>query len=85
MTRFLPFYDNSGVPLSDCQSRNLPSFLIQNACIEIGSISAVLDHGLSTSGLNTLAFINNTLEVFDINEPRDLHYAEYLVSSGIMS
>lgn len=84
MTRFLPFYNSSGVPLSDCQSKNLPPFLIQNACIEIGSTSAVLDHNLSTSGLQTLAFVNNSLEVFDINEPRDLQYAEYLVRMGIM-
>lgn len=84
MTRFLPFFNESGVPLADCQTKNLPPFLIQNACIEIGSTSAVLDHGLSLSGKQTMAFINNTFEVLDINEPKDLHYAEYLVNTGMM-
>ena len=81
ISRLLPFYNN-GVPWSDCQYPVLPEIYIQNACIEIGSIDGILRHNMPISGFQTIPFLMEGIESFDINTQEDFDYAKYLNSIG---
>jgi CMP-N,N'-diacetyllegionaminic acid synthase len=78
MARLLPLA-NDNVFWSDCQSAVLPSIFVQNACIEIGCISTVLDRP-SSSTHDTIFFQVEGHEAFDINTPLDLEISEFLAS-----
>lgn len=78
VSRLFPFETN-GVFMTDQQSSTLPKVFVQNAAIEIGSISNILESS-STSGSDVIGFEWNGIEVFDINTPQDLEYAEFLAT-----
>ena len=77
ISRLIPF-NNNLVPWSDCQNSTLPSIYIQNACIEIGSITGILNENMPTSGFLTIPFIIEDVESFDINTQEDVDYGRYL-------
>ena len=79
MSRLYPFAEN-GIFFSDQQSSIFPKVYIQNAALEIGNIRHILDSN-SSSGSDVICYIQNGYEVFDINTPDDLEFAEFLVTS----
>jgi hypothetical protein len=59
----------------------LPPVYIQNASLEIAWSRTALEGG-SIAGTAIYPFLTQGHEGFDVNEPRDWWYAEYLVKEG---
>lgn len=59
----------------------LPPVYIQNASLEIAWRRVVREHG-TIAGEVIVPFLTQGHEGFDVNDPRDLWYAEYLVREG---
>jgi len=59
----------------------LPKVYVQNASLEIAWRRTVAETG-TIAGHRILPFFTERLEGFDVNDPRDWWYAEYLLSTG---
>lgn len=81
ITPLMPFSNTDLVPWHSCQSSILPPVFIQNASIEFFSKKTLLDTQ-SISGTVVGGYVCNDWRAFDINEPADWDFAEYLISSG---
>lgn len=80
MMPLLPF-ETDKQPWHSCQYTTLPEIYIQNASLEIAWTRVVLEDG-SIAGNSIVPFFTEGYEGFDINEPFDWAYAEYLISEG---
>ncbi len=81
LTPILP-YEKDGAPWQNHPYQALPDVYIQNASLEIAWSQVVLE-GRSISGTKIFPFITEGYEGFDINEPIDFDFAEYLVKNGL--
>lgn len=61
--------------------QSLPKIYVQNASLEIAWVFCVIGLG-SISGTRISPFLTQGYEGFDINEPYDLKYAEWLIETG---
>ena len=75
MLPLLPF-KNGGVPWHSSQKAALPKVFVQNASLEIFTVSTV-DKFNSISGVSVMPFICKGIEGFDINSEEDWILAEY--------
>jgi len=75
-------YENDGIPWHSSPYQSLPQVYIQNASLEIAWSRVALE-GNSISGVKIVPFITEGYEGFDINEPMDFDFAEYLVQRGV--
>lgn len=81
--RLLPLlpFTLDGQPWHSHAYQSLPTIYAQTASLEIAKCRVVWDQG-SISGTAILPFIAEGYEGFDINDPDDLEYAEWLVATG---
>jgi CMP-N,N'-diacetyllegionaminic acid synthase len=75
-------YASNGIPWHNCPYQILPKVYIQNASLEIAYNRTVVEED-SISGYRIAPFITNKFEGFDINNPEDFLFAEYLVKNGM--
>jgi CMP-N,N'-diacetyllegionaminic acid synthase len=78
MTPLMP-EKRDGQPLHSMQYPSLPEIYVQNASLEIAWTRVVFD-GRTISGEVVMPFFTESLEGFDINNPRDWFYAEHLLA-----
>lgn len=71
----------NGVPWHSNQYEALPEIYVQNASLEIAWIRVVKEEK-NISGKNIIPFISSGYEGFDINHPRDLHFARDLIKEN---
>jgi CMP-N,N'-diacetyllegionaminic acid synthase len=74
-------YENEGIPWHNSPYQSLPKVYIQNASLEITWSRVALEDN-SISGVKVVPFLTKGYEGFDINEPIDFDFAEYLVKRG---
>jgi len=74
-------YENNGIPWHNSPYQSLPKVYIQNASLEIAWSRVALEDN-SISGAKVVPFVTKGYEGFDINEPIDFDFAEYLVQRG---
>jgi len=72
------------IPQYEAQSYVFQELYIQNGCIDLCSIEN-LDCSASYLGPKIKVFFTKGYEGFDINEPHDWDYAEYLLKKGILN
>jgi len=75
---------NNNVPWHSCQFSSLPKIFVQNASLEISKTSNVIDKH-SISGDKIMPFFTEGLEGFDINQPYDWEYANYLIENNLVN
>jgi len=75
-------YENDGIPWHSSPYQSLPQVYTQNASLEIAWSRVALE-GNSISGVRVVPFVTEGYEGFDINEPVDFGFAEYLVQRGV--
>lgn len=75
-------YENDGIPWHNTPYQSLPKVYIQNASLEIAWSRVALEDN-SISGIKVVPFVTEGYEGFDINEPIDFDFAEYLVQRGV--
>ena len=80
MVPLLPF-SNELAPWHSSQKISLPEVFIQNACIEVSDVESVL-RTKSIAGNVVAPYKMTGLEAFDLNEPIDLLFMEFLVQEG---
>ena len=80
MTPLLPGGPTSP-PWHSMPYQALPTVYIQNASLEIAWVRTVREHQ-TIAGTAVLPFLTEELEGFDVNEPRDLWYAEHMLREG---
>ncbi len=73
--------DPSRPPMHSTQVASLPEIYVQNASLEIAYTRVVFARH-TISGNSIMPFFTEGFEGVDINEPRDLWYAEHLVAAG---
>jgi CMP-N,N'-diacetyllegionaminic acid synthase len=72
---------SDGVPWHSCPTQTLPTFYVQNACLEMGYTANVETHG-TIHGRKVAPFFTIGHEGCDLNTERDWRDAEFLVTSG---
>lgn len=82
MTPLLPFKLNN-VPWHSSQKTVLPKVYVQNASLEIVSVSSIVETQ-SISGEIILPYISKGYEGFDINDEIDFLIAEYLINNNMV-
>ena len=71
---------HDGTPWHSNQTKVLPKVYVQNAMLEIIKIDTII-RSKSISGGVVVPLIKQGIETFDINQPEDLEYAEYLLKT----
>jgi N-acylneuraminate cytidylyltransferase len=74
-------YEKEGIPWHNSPYQSLPKVYIQNASLEIAWSRVALEDN-SISGVKVVPFLTRGYEGFDMNEPIDFDFAEYLVQRG---
>ena len=74
---------NNGVPWHSCQYSSLPTIYVQNASIEISKVSNVYEKK-SISGDKIMPFYTKEYEGFDLNQPFDWEFANYLLKNNLV-
>lgn len=82
ITPLMPFSLNN-VPWHSCQTASLPEVFYQNASLEIAWISRILETG-KISGDLTLPYFSEGYSSYDINEPIDMDFFEFLIQKEIV-
>lgn len=73
-----------GVPWHSCQTAKLQPVFFQNASLEIVWIESVLNSN-TISGSTIIPYFSDGHSGFDINEPLDLLFLDFLISIGEVS
>ena len=68
-------------PMHSSQYASLPPVYVQNASLEIARTRVVFE-SRSISGTVIRPFLTQGFEGVDINEPKDVWYAEHLIQRG---
>jgi len=69
-------------PWHSSQYQALPEIYVQNASLEI-AWTRVVHNSRTIAGEVVMPFFTEGYEGFDINDPNDWRYAEYLLAEGI--
>jgi CMP-N,N'-diacetyllegionaminic acid synthase len=75
--------NNGSVPWHSCQFGSLPTIYVQNASLEISKVSNVFDKH-SISGDKIMPFYTKGYEGFDLNQPFDWEFANYLLKNNLV-
>lgn len=83
MSALLPFLSN-GHPWHSSQYQTLPVVYAQNASLEIAYARVAIEDR-TIAGEVIIPFMTTNHEGFDINEPQDWVFAEYLIAQGMVT
>jgi N-acylneuraminate cytidylyltransferase len=72
---------NEGIPAYDLGTQTFPKVYAQNGCLHIAKADVITRFG-NVSGDHIAPFFTHGLEGWDINEPMDLEFAEFIMKKG---